>query len=156
MRWFCRWMESRSSRRSDVSPQMYGPLVDWTVFWLQHTSMPRQTLRNCTITELEMVDEMLLLRKIFSVHSKTPKDMLDLRTNFKIGSPDTTCRRFEGEEETQEHLFLCPALSSTSPVHGTPLYCGMRANTETSRSSARAGGRLRLRLLLKRLDSNLV
>ena len=48
--------------------------------------------------------------------------MLDLKTNFKVGAAGTKGRRCEGEEETQEHLHHCPALSDFSPVQGVPLY----------------------------------
>ena len=64
--------------------------------------------------------EMTIKEKQFAVAARTR--MLDLRTNFKVGAADTKCRRCKREEETQEHLLYCPALSDHCLVQGVPLY----------------------------------
>ena len=60
------------------------------------------------------------LSELKETHSKVR--MLELKANFKVGAADTKCRRCEGEEETQEHLLHCPAISDFSPVQGVPQY----------------------------------
>ena len=64
--------------------------------------------------------EMTIKEKQFAVAARTR--MLELKANFKVGAADTKCRRCEGEEETQEHLLHCPAMSDFSPVQGVPQY----------------------------------
>ena len=64
--------------------------------------------------------EMTIKEKRFAVAARTR--MLELKANFKVGAADTKCRRCEGEEETQEHLLHCPAMSDFSPVQGVPQY----------------------------------
>ena len=62
---------------------------------------------------------MIMKEKEFAMAARTR--MLDLKTNFKVGTADAKCWRCETEEETQDHLH-CPALSDTCPVQGVPLY----------------------------------
>ena len=73
--------------------------------------------------------EMTIKEKQFAFAARTR--MLDLKTNFKAGAADTTCRRCEREEETQEHLLYCPALSDSSIVQGLPLYSDILEENST-------------------------
>ena len=54
--------------------------------------------------------------------SDFPDSDVGFKTNFKVRAADTKCRRCEREEETQEHLLYCPALSDHCLVQGVPLY----------------------------------
>ena len=50
---------------------------------------------------------------IFNVRSR----MLDLKSNYKTGKGDLSCRACNSDyEETQRHLFQCPAISDSSLV----------------------------------------
>ena len=43
--------------------------------------------------------------------------MLDLKSNYRTGKGDLSCRACKSDnEETQRHLFQCPALSDSSLV----------------------------------------
>ena len=64
--------------------------------------------------------EMTIKEKQFAVAVQT--QMLDLKTNFKLGTAETKCRRCEREEETQEHLLFCPALRDGGVVTHVPQY----------------------------------
>ena len=63
---------------------------------------------------------MTIKEKQFAVAVRTR--MLDLKSNFKVRAADTKCRRCGGEEETQEHLLHCPALSDACIVQRVPHY----------------------------------
>ena len=62
--------------------------------------------------------EMTIQEKQFAMAARTR--ILDVKPNFKIGAADTKCRRCGGEEETQEHLLHCPALSDACLVAEVP------------------------------------
>ena len=68
--------------------------------------------------------DLTIKEKQFAVAART--QMLDLKTNFKVGAADTRCQRCQREEEMQEHLLQCSGLSSdSSPVQGVPCYSDM-------------------------------
>ena len=49
---------------------------------------------------------------IFAARSR----MLDLKCNFKVGKSDLKCRKCFREDENQEHILFCPALSDNSAL----------------------------------------
>ena len=68
--------------------------------------------------------DLTIKEKQFAVAART--QMLDLKTNFKVGAADTRFRRCQREEEMQEQLLQCSGLSSdSSPVQGVPCYSDM-------------------------------
>ena len=38
-------------------------------------------------------------------------NMIDVHANFKIGKTDILCRKCQSEDETQQHILVCKALS---------------------------------------------
>ena len=51
--------------------------------------------------------------------------MMDLKSNFKLGQTDLSCSRCgTGEEESQRHVLICPAVTQgdTSVISDVPCY----------------------------------
>ena len=56
---------------------------------------------------------------------KSRTRMMDLKANFKLGQTDLSCSRCgTGEEESQRHLLICPAVTQgdTSVISDIPCY----------------------------------
>ena len=65
--------------------------------------------------------------KIFAFTARS--HMLDLKGNFKLGKVDLRCSLGCDQDETQQHLFVCPALDDDdSEISGKyeDIYCNDR------------------------------
>ena len=55
-------------------------------------------------------------------------NMIDLKCNFKIGQADLLCRKCSVDNETQEHISSCKALSDNSVVEAITEYDDINSN----------------------------
>ena len=71
--------------------------------------------RNIFYSELKL-QEYLKSGQALSIEEKAfifaaRSNMIDVHANFKIGKTDILCRKCQSEDETQQHILVCKALS---------------------------------------------
>ena len=59
---------------------------------------------------------MTIVEKQFTFHARSR--MLNLKSNFKQGNSDLSCRACRTDEESQRHILQCSALSDSSILTG--------------------------------------
>ena len=60
--------------------------------------------------------KMTIVEKQFTFHARSR--MLNLKSNFKQGNSDLSCRACRTDEESQRHILQCSALSNSSILTG--------------------------------------
>ena len=80
--------------------------------YLKSIQQTKTKSKNITYKELDLQEylkpqcKLTIQEKSFTFATRT--NMLDLKTNFKVGQTDLLCRNCTQENETQKHIMTCP------------------------------------------------
>ena len=95
--------------------------------YLKSIQQTKTKSKNITYKELDLLEylkpqcKLTIQEKSFTFATRT--NMLDLKTNSKVGQTDL-CRNCTQENETQKHTMTCPSISDSSVVmkNKLPIY----------------------------------